>query len=102
MPFKNRRLAKKVAQRPCAWCGWIAGRRHAAHIIDEGPEGEWNAISLCPNCATVFDEVVRPKFYQALKEWGGPRFPASWRRNNRISDAIDKRLYRTWRAVPRL
>ena len=92
MPFKNRRLAKKVAQRPCAWCGWIAGRRHAAHIIDEGPEKEWNAISLCPNCATVFDEVVRPKFYQALKEWGCPRLAASWRKDNKISEAIDELL----------
>src|SRR5438105_2216298 len=90
--FKNRRLAKRVAQRPCAWCGWTAGRRHAAHIIDEGPEAEWNAISLCPNCSTVFDEVVRPKFYEALKEWGCQKLPTSWRKDNKISETLDELL----------
>ena len=92
MPFKNRKLAKRVAKEPCAWCGWTAGRRHAAHIIDEGPETEANAISLCPNCATVFDEVVRPKFYRALQEYGCTKLPASWRKDNKISEAIDKPL----------
>lgn len=92
MAFKNRKLAKRIAKDPCAWCGWIAGRRHAAHIIDEGPDAEWNAISLCPNCATVFDEVVRPKFYRALQEWGCQKLPASWKKDNKISEAIDNLL----------
>lgn len=92
MAFKNRSLAKRVAKRPCGWCGWIAGRRHAAHIIDEGPEVEWNAISLCPNCATVFDEVVRPKFYKALQEYGCQKLPSSWRKDNKISEKIDELL----------
>ncbi len=92
MAFKNRKLAKRVAQQPCGWCGWKAGRRHAAHIIDEGPEVEWNAICLCPNCATVFDEVVRPKFYKALQEYGCQKLPASWRKDNKISEKIDELL----------
>jgi ssDNA-binding Zn-finger/Zn-ribbon topoisomerase 1 len=92
MAFKNRSLAKRVASQPCAWCGWIAGRRHAAHIIDEGPETEWNAISLCPNCATVFDEMVRPGFYKALREWGCEKLPKSWRKDNKISETIDDLL----------
>lgn len=85
MPFRNRQLAKRVARQPCAWCGWQTGRRFAAHIIDEGPETEWNAISLCPNCSTVFDEKVRPKLWKALIEWGAKNLPESWSRDNKMS-----------------
>jgi hypothetical protein len=95
MPFKNRRAAKAIAQGPCEWCGWRAGRRHAAHIIDEvksAGEGRWNAMSLCPNCATVFDEVIRPKLYTALEKFGCMGLPASWKKDNKISVAIEKAL----------
>lgn len=85
MPFKNRKLAKKVAKMPCAWCGWQAGRRFAAHIIDEGPERVWNAISLCPNCSTVFDENVRPRLWEALTKWGAKNLPKSWSKDNKVS-----------------
>lgn len=88
MAFKNRKLATKVTLMPCQWCGWSAGRRFASHIIDEGPEKEWNAISLCPNCSTVFDEVVRPLFHKALTEYGVTGLPESWRKDNKISKAI--------------
>ena len=84
--FKNRKLAKRVALKPCLWCGWQAGRRHAAHIIDEGPEEEWNAISLCPNCSTVFDDVVRPVLYLALSKFGCEGLPASWRKDNKMPE----------------
>src|SRR5260370_41701093 len=90
MAFNNRGLAKRVAKQPCTWCGWIAGRRHAAHIIDEGPEAEWNAISLCPNCSTVFDEVVRPMFYKALQEFGCVQLPQSWSKDNKISEIANR------------
>ena len=86
MPFRNRRLAKKIAKAPCAWCGWTAGRRHAAHMFDEGPDAEWNAISLCSNCSTVFDEVIRPKFCKALQEYACAKLPQSWRKDNEISE----------------
>ncbi len=85
MAFKNRKLAKRVGGKPCLWCGWSAGRRFAAHIIDEGPERDWNALSLCPNCSTVFDEVVRPKLYRALKEYGVKGLPMSWSKDNKMS-----------------
>jgi hypothetical protein len=93
--FKNRRAAKAIAALPCEWCGWRAGRRHAAHIIDEiksAGEGRWNALSLCPNCATVFDEVIRPKLYRALAEYGATNLPPSWKQDNKISEAIDSAL----------
>ena len=89
MAFKNRRAAKKVATKPCEWCGWQAGRRHAAHIIDEvenAGEGQWNALSLCPNCATIFDEVIRPKLFKALTMYGATGLPKSWRKDNKISE----------------
>jgi len=88
--FKNRKAAKKVSCRPCEWCGWQAGRRHAAHIIDEEEHPEWNALSLCPNCATVFDEVIRLKLYQALEKFGTKGLPKSWSKDNKISNAIEK------------
>jgi len=95
MAFKNRHAAKAIALLPCEWCGWTAGRRHAAHIIDEiksAGEGRWNALSLCPNCATVFDEVIRPKLYRALQEYGAKNLPPSWSKDNKISKAIDEAL----------
>ncbi len=85
MAFKNRNLAKRVALKPCESCGWRAGRRFASHIIDEGPEREWNAISLCPNCSTVFDERVRPRFHKALAKFGAKSLPKSWEKDNKLS-----------------
>jgi hypothetical protein len=85
MPFKNRNLASRTTKEPCQWCGWSAGRRHAAHIIDEGPERDWNALSLCPNCHSVFEEVVRPMLYVALKNFGATGLPTSWTKDNKLS-----------------
>jgi hypothetical protein len=85
MPFKNRNLAKRVKSKSCEWCGWQAASRFASHIIDEGPEREWNALSLCPNCSTVFDEVIRPKLYLALINFGATGLPNSWSKSNKLS-----------------
>lgn len=86
MTFKNTKMVKKVAAKPCEWCGWAAGRRYAAHIIDEvkrGGKGHCNVLSLCPDCSTVFDEVIRPKLYKALAQYGATKLPESWRKNNK-------------------
>lgn len=94
-PFKNRKAAKAITTKACEWCGWQAGRRHAAHIIDEvkgAGVGRWNALSLCPNCATIFDEVIRPKLYVALTKYGAVGLPPSWTKDNKISRAIDDAL----------
>jgi hypothetical protein len=74
-----------VAEKSCAWCGWKSARRHACHIIDEAPEREWNAISLCPNCHEIFESTIRPMLYKALKEHGATGLPASWSKDNKIS-----------------
>jgi hypothetical protein len=86
--FKNRKAAKTSSSKPCQWCGWEVGRRHAAHIIDEfktAGKGQWNALSLCPNCHTIFDDVIRPKLYAALKEYGVTGLPNSWKKDSKIS-----------------
>ena len=85
MPFRNRNLAKRVKSKPCEWCGWQSASRFASHIIDEGPEKDWNALSLCPNCSSVFDEVIRPKLYLALKNFGVEELPKSWSKSNKIT-----------------
>src|SRR5262249_20269262 len=93
--FKNRRAAKAIAAKPCELCGWQAARRHAEHIIDEiksAGDGRWNALSLCPNCATIFDDVIRPKLYRALTEYGATNLPPSWKKDNKISEAINAAL----------
>lgn len=92
MPFKNRNLAKRIKSKPCEWCGWSAASRHAAHIIDDK---EWkkkglmssdeNALSLCPNCASVFDDVIRPKLYLALTAFGCTDLPNCWKKSNKHS-----------------
>ena len=86
MPFKNRNFAKRIKNNPCEWCGWKAASRHAAHIIDEIKNSkDWNALSLCPNCHAVFEDMVRPKLYKALSEYGVKDLPRSWERSNKIS-----------------
>jgi hypothetical protein len=85
MAFKNRTAAKKIAAKPCQWCGWTAGRRHAAHIVDEQEKPDINGISLCPNCSTVFDEKVRPMLYRALTAYGTKNLPRSWCKDNKLS-----------------
>jgi hypothetical protein len=99
MAFKDRKLAKSVTEKPCQWCGWSVGRRHAAHIIDEGPEKEWNALSLCPNCSTVFDEVIRPLLFIALTKCGVQGLPKSWEVDNKLRKSkLDPMI--DWSSIP--
>jgi len=105
MPFK-RNIQRKVLRDketgkplPCVMCGTIFPLPEAAHIIDEK---EWtarleadrqkNGIPLCPNCHKIFDEVLRPYLYGALKLFGARRIPKCWRRSNKISTVTDKHL----------
>ena len=89
MAFKNRKFAQRVNSKPCEWCGWQSASRHAAHIIDEVTGSkEWNALSLCPNCSTVFDDKIRPKLYKALTEYNVKAkevLPKSWKKSNKVS-----------------
>lgn len=95
MAFKNKKAKKAISAKPCEWCGWDAGRRFACHIIDEVKslgDGRWNAISLCPNCSTVFDEVIRPKLYKALSEYGSKGLPKSWMNDNKMTNPPKEKM----------
>jgi len=88
MAFKNPKFRKRVKENPCEWCGWKASGRDAVHIIDQKDvpgSKEWNALSLCPNCHRIFDEVLRPKLYNALIEYGAVNLPKSWAKSNKLA-----------------
>lgn len=91
MALKNRRAAKRVAAKPCEMCGTQHVPRHAAHVVDEvkgsgtAADGDWNALSLCPNCHSLFEDVLRPKLYKALVKSGARNLPGSWEKSNKLS-----------------
>jgi predicted restriction endonuclease len=84
---------KKTKQHlPCVMCGVTYPLPDAVHIIDEkewkrqlGSDSQRNGIPLCPNCHRVFDEILRPKLYDALQAFGATGLPNSWKRNNKIT-----------------
>ena len=88
MAFKNRNAQHRIVENPCEMCGTTHVARHAAHIVDErkdhGGPIDWNALSLCPNCHTIFDEKLRPKLCRALAEHGVSGLPASWSKSNKL------------------
>jgi len=87
MAFKNRNAQKRIVKKPCELCGCEHVPRDAAHIVDEihnhGVPGDWNALSLCPTCHRLFEDLFRPKLYRALVEFGAKRLPKSWVRSNK-------------------
>jgi hypothetical protein len=89
MAFKNRNAQRRIVKKPCEVCGTTHVPRHAAHIVDEteghGGPSDWNALSLCPNCHTIFDELLRPKLHRALTEHGVVGLPRSWQQSNKAS-----------------
>lgn len=98
MPFKPSVKKRIVRDRetgehlPCVMCGTAYPLPDAVHIIDEkewkarlGQDSQVNGIPLCPNCHRVFDEVLRPYLYKALKTFGAKELPDTWKRNNKIT-----------------
>ena len=94
MPAFNKDVRLKIVRDketdellPCVMCGTTFPLPEAVHIIDKD---EWkskdkdtydrqiNGIPLCPNCHKVFDEVLRPYLYKALKGFGTSGLPTSW------------------------
>jgi predicted restriction endonuclease len=77
---------------PCVMCGSTYPLPDAVHIVDEkewkeqlGCDRKVNGIPLCPNCHRVFDEVLRPYLFRALKEFGTTGLPKGWAKSNKIS-----------------
>ena len=82
---------------PCVMCGKTYPLPDAVHIIDEkewvrklGNDSKINGMPLCPNCHRVFDEVLRPYLYHALRKFGCQGVPESWARNNKHSVVSEK------------
>lgn len=97
MPFnssvKKLIVRDKCGERlPCVMCGKTYPLPDAVHIVDEK---EWkakltqdskiNGIPLCPNCHRVFDEVLRPYLFRALKKFGTTSLPNCWKKSNKLS-----------------
>jgi hypothetical protein len=81
---------------PCLMCGRKYPLPDAVHIIDEkewkskvGNDRQLNGIPLCPNCHRIFDEVLRPYLFRALKEFGSTNLPNSWEKNNKLTVAAE-------------
>jgi HNH endonuclease len=77
---------------PCVMFGANYPLPDAAHIIDGkewraqiGCDRQSNGIPLWPNCHRVFDEVLRPYLYRALKEFGCANLPDGWKKSNKIA-----------------
>ncbi len=61
--------------------------------IDKGTDEKVNCLALCPNCADVFDIVIKPAIYDALEKLNNKTVPDSWKNGeNRKSSLIDKNL----------
>jgi len=76
---------------PCVMCGKQYPLPDAVHIIDEkewkerlDQDSKINGMPLCPNCHRVFDEILRPYLFRALKEFGCKKLPVSWIKSNKI------------------
>jgi hypothetical protein len=97
MPFNPG--VKKLIERdkegkhlPCVMCGRTYPLPDAVHIIDEkewktekGQDSKDNGMPLCPNCHRVFDEILRPYLYRALKKYGCDKLPETWAQSNKIT-----------------
>jgi len=67
-------LAKGLYEKGCEFCGAKVpaqdyfGLEHA-HIISStyAPEHRWNVLMLCGSCHHIFDKVVKPRVFSALR-----------------------------------
>lgn len=86
MPFNNKQKKNIKDGKRCVWCGWDRSYLDAAHVVDEIDKPAMNGIMLCANCHATFDNVFRPRLFQALKAYGIPEemLPPSWKRPNKL------------------
>ena len=62
----------------CEMCGKFVANREKAHIVAEGGRGRINILLLCPSCHRMFDTRLKPRLYEALREYGTKKLPKSW------------------------
>ncbi len=99
---KKKRWFVELCENGCQICGTkFHGQKKNglkfAHIIskkiDNGTDEKVNCLALCPNCADVFDVVIKPAIYDALEKFNNKTVPASWKDGEgRRGKLIDKDL----------
>jgi len=62
----------------CEMCGNFVAIREKSHIVAEAGRGRVNILMLCPSCHRMFDTRLKPRLYEALKDFGSTRLPKSW------------------------
>ena len=73
---------KKENKEPfCEMCGHQVAILQKAHILAEGNKRDPNLLRLCPTCHMMFDTHLKPKIFEALKEYGIKGFPKSWEKS---------------------
>lgn len=84
---KRKRWFIERCERGCQICGAKrpSRKKHAlqwSHIVsrkDGGGDTQVNCLAICPNCSDVFDLVLKPAIYEALKRFSDGKVPESWR-----------------------
>ena len=65
----------------CDMCGHQVMNRQRAHIVAEGKKSGPNLLMICPSCHVMFDTHIKPRLYTALRDWGVPELPPSWKQS---------------------
>ena len=92
MPFTGQQKQRipDDPQKGCIWCGWRQSFLDAVHLIDEIGEPSANGALMCKNCHAVFEDVFRPRLFNALLKYNPALeglLPPSWRKRNKYSES---------------
>jgi len=71
-------MRKASTEGTCDLCGYYVRNRQKAHIVAEQDKSNTNIFMLCPSCHIMFDTMVKPRLYIALKVYGVKGMPVSW------------------------
>jgi hypothetical protein len=61
----------------CEMCGSFVAIREKAHIVAGKGRGRVNILMLCPTCHRMLDTRLKPRLYEALKNYGTKNLPES-------------------------
>lgn len=70
-------MTKRSSDGLCEMCGHYVRIRQRSHIIAEEKKSGVNLLMLCHSCHIMFDTLIKPKVYKALKKAGCEKLPAS-------------------------
>jgi hypothetical protein len=63
----------------CEMCGHDVKIRQQAHIVAKAGTGDETMLKLCPSCHLMFDHLLKPRLYTALRRAGAKSLPACWK-----------------------